>query len=64
MVLQLASPPSATALHDLITSQRITAVIHVAARLGVADCLPGATKSSERAYSVGSRMGSGLKEKR
>ena len=46
MVLPLASPPSATALHDLITSQRITAVIHVAARLGVADYLAGGAKST------------------
>ena len=48
MVLQPASPPSATALHDLITSQRITAVIHVAARLGVADGLAGGTKSTSQ----------------
>jgi len=45
MTLQLASPPSAIALHDLITSQRITAVIYVAARLGVADCLAGGAMS-------------------
>jgi hypothetical protein len=48
MVLQPASPPSATALHDLITSQRITAVINVAARLGVADCLEGGAKSTSQ----------------
>ena len=46
MAFQLASPPAPTALHDLITSQRITAVIYVAARLGVADCLAGGAKSS------------------
>jgi O-methyltransferase domain len=46
MALQLSSPPSVIALHDLITSQRITAIIHVAARLGVADYLAGGAKST------------------
>jgi len=42
----MASDSSAIALHDLITSQRITAVIYVAARLGVGDCLAGGAKTS------------------
>jgi hypothetical protein len=54
MALQADSPPSAIRLRDLITSQRITAVIYVAARLGVADCLAGGAKSaSELAQETG-----------
>ncbi len=39
MAAQPGSDPSAMALFDLIVSQRITAVLYVAARLGVADLL-------------------------
>jgi hypothetical protein len=54
MALQRASPPSVMALHDLITSQRITVVIYVAARLGIADYLVSAAKSaSELAEETG-----------
>jgi Dimerisation domain len=41
----MASPP-AIALHDLITAQRVTSVIYVATRLGIADHLAGCIKSS------------------
>ncbi|HXB56233.1 MAG TPA: methyltransferase [Vicinamibacteria bacterium] len=40
-----ASDPSATALFHLITSQRITTVIHVAVRLGVPQCLAGGARA-------------------
>ncbi len=46
MEFQRAPDPSAIALRDLITSQRITAVSYVAARLGVADCLAGGLRTS------------------
>jgi len=40
------APPPAIALHDLITAQRVTSVIYVATRLGIADHLVGRIKSS------------------
>lgn len=41
------SDPSLLALFDLITSERITAVIYVAARLGIADVLAEGAKTSD-----------------
>ena len=53
------APPSAIALHDLITAQRVTSVIYVAARLGIADHLVGCSKSSrELAQDTGAHEGS------
>jgi hypothetical protein len=46
MDLQSTASSSAIALHDLITSQRITFVIYAAVRLGIADHLNGCAKSS------------------
>jgi SAM-dependent methyltransferase len=54
MASQHGSDPSAIALFDLISSHRITAVIYVAARLGVADFLAeGPKTSSELAQRTG-----------
>jgi hypothetical protein len=46
MAVQQGSDPLA-ALYDLITSQRITAVIHVAAKLGIADLLAEGPKTPD-----------------
>jgi methyltransferase family protein len=46
MAFEPASDPSATVLYDLINSHRVTAVVNVAARLGIADCLAGGAKTS------------------
>jgi hypothetical protein len=54
-----SAPPAAIALHDLITAQRVTSVIYVAARLGLADHLVGRNKSSrELARETGAHEGS------
>ena len=46
MAVQQGPDPS-VALYDLITSQRITAVIHVTAKLGIADLLAEGPKTPD-----------------
>jgi predicted transcriptional regulator len=43
----MSSPTAALTLLDLIQSQRITAVIYTAARLGLAELLRGGSRSSD-----------------
>lgn len=54
MPAQTGSDPMATTLFDLIASQRITANLYAAARLGVADLIAsGTTRSGELAERTG-----------